>query len=93
MPKDRLVLNALYNERIVYFQTWDFQDSWSQCIDYLGSEDHEFDVRYRFRLRWSIPTRRKPVPRATASVYFTFEVSKIKPKVNPIYIEHIDLND
>ena len=30
---------------------------------------------------WSIPTRRKPIPRSTASVYFTFEVSKIKPEV------------
>ena len=31
---------------------------------------------------WSIPTRRKPIPRSTASVYFTFEVSKIKPEVS-----------
>ncbi len=35
---------------------------------------------YNFRARWSIPTRRKPIPRFTASVYFTFDVSKIKPK-------------
>lgn len=30
---------------------------------------------------WSIPTRRKPIPKFTASVYFTYVVSKIKPKV------------
>jgi len=32
--------------------------------------------------RYSIPTRRQPIPRHTASVYFTIDVSKIKPKVN-----------
>jgi A-kinase anchor protein 14 len=31
---------------------------------------------------WSIPTRRKPIPKFTASVYFTYDVSKIKPKVS-----------
>ena len=63
------------------FQTWKYDNSWLYCIDYLGNDDHEFDVRHRFRVRWSIPTRRKPIPRATACVYFTFQVSKIKPKV------------
>ena len=63
------------------FQTWDYEDSWLFCVDYLGQNEHQYDTRYRFRVRWSIPTRRKPIPRATASVYFTFEVSKIKPKV------------
>ena len=29
-----------------------------------------------------MPTRRKPIPRATASVYFVIEVSKIKPAVS-----------
>ncbi len=34
------------------------------------------------QVRYSIPTRRQPIPRHTASVYFTIDVSKIKPKVN-----------
>lgn len=29
-----------------------------------------------FRVKWSIPTRRKPIPAATASVYFTIDISK-----------------
>ena len=71
-------------DRVVFFfmpQTWEYQDSWKYCVDYLGKDDNEFDHRHRFRVCWSIPTRRKPIPRATACVYFTFEVSKIKPKV------------
>jgi len=47
----------------------------------ISTDELEFDTRYRYRVRWSIPTRRHPIPRATASVYFTIEVSKITPKV------------
>ncbi|VDI49991.1 A-kinase anchor protein 14 [Mytilus galloprovincialis] len=64
-----------------YIKTWQYDVSWLYCIDFLGAEEYDFDSRYRFRVRWSIPTRRKPIPRATASVYFSFVVSKIKPKV------------
>merc|ERR1712038_243522 len=72
-----------------FIKTWEYQESWQYCIDYLGSDDHEFDVRYRFRVRWSIPTRRKPIPRATACIYFTFEVSKIKPKDHPVEVFYV----
>jgi len=72
-----------------FIKTWDYQDSWQYCIDYLGEDEHEFDMRYRFRVRWSIPTRRKPIPRATACIYFTFEVSKIKPKDHPVEVYYV----
>ncbi|XP_033760000.1 A-kinase anchor protein 14-like [Pecten maximus] len=67
-----------------FIKTWQYEDSWQYCIDFLGEDPHEFDTRYRFRVRWSIPTRRKPIPRATACVYFSFVVSKIKPKHFPV---------
>ncbi|VDI58318.1 A-kinase anchor protein 14-like [Mytilus galloprovincialis] len=67
-----------------YIKTWQYDVSWLYCIDFLGAEEYDFDSRYRFRVRWSIPTRRKPIPRATASVYFSFVVSKIKPKHYPV---------
>ena len=51
------------------------------CIDLISSEQLQYDTRYRYRVRWSIPTRRLPVPRFTAAVYFTITSSKIKPKV------------
>lgn len=72
-----------------FIQTWKYDNSWLYCIDYLGSDNHEFDVRHRFRVRWSIPTRRKPIPRATACVYFTFQVSKIKPKNHPVEVYYV----
>ena len=62
-------------------QTWERDSSWLYCIDFLREEEHPYSWRYRYAVKWSIPTRRKPIPRATASVYITIEVSKFKPKV------------
>ncbi|ESO83784.1 hypothetical protein LOTGIDRAFT_132840 [Lottia gigantea] len=72
-----------------FIKTWEYQDSWLSCVDFLGKDDHDFDHRYRFRVRWSIPTRRKPVPRATACVYFTFVVSKIKPQDHVVDVFYV----
>ncbi|CAH1788284.1 unnamed protein product [Owenia fusiformis] len=72
-----------------FLKTWEFEGSWLHCCDYLGADKHEFDTRYRYRVRWSIPTRRKPIPRATACVYFTFQVSKIKPKSHPVEVFYV----
>ncbi|RUS79740.1 hypothetical protein EGW08_012513 [Elysia chlorotica] len=72
-----------------FIKTWQYENSWLYCVDFLNEDDHEFDKRYMYRVRWSIPTRRKPIPRATASVYFTYVVSKIRPKSNPVEVFYI----
>ncbi|KAK3096085.1 hypothetical protein FSP39_022939 [Pinctada imbricata] len=72
-----------------FIKTWEYEDSWLYCIDFLGDDPHEFDTRYRFRVRWSIPTRRKPIPRATACVYFSFVVSAIKPQSHPVDVFYV----
>ncbi|XP_067944275.1 A-kinase anchor protein 14-like [Watersipora subatra] len=69
--------------------TWKYEKSWLYCVDYLGEKEEKYDMRYNFRVRWSIPTRRKPIPRATASVYFTFSVSKIKPGSYPVDVFYV----
>ena len=46
---------------------WQLHACWKYCINYLGVDGE----RYKYQVVWSIPTRRKPIPRATASVYFT----------------------
>lgn len=48
-------------------QEWERGSEWKYFIKYLGKTDDKL----HFEVRWSIPTRRKPIPRATASVYFT----------------------
>ncbi|KAE8584519.1 hypothetical protein XENTR_v10020998 [Xenopus tropicalis] len=64
-----------------YISTWEFHESWLHCTDFLNEEEVEFSKLYHYRTRWSIPTRRKPIPRATACVYFTIQISKVKPLV------------
>lgn len=63
------------------FQTWEFDSCWLYCVDLIDKIEQEFNFLYTYRVIWSIPTRRKPIPRFTANVYFTYTVSKIKPKV------------
>ncbi|XP_031568893.1 A-kinase anchor protein 14-like [Actinia tenebrosa] len=72
-----------------FIKTWERDSSWLYCIDFLREEDHPYSKRYRYAVKWSIPTRRKPIPRATACVYFTLEVSKFKPKSFPIEVYYI----
>lgn len=72
-----------------FVKTWKYNESWLFCIDFLSEEDHDCDTRYLYRVRWSIPTRRKPIPRATASVYFTIKISKFKPKSFPVEVFYV----
>jgi len=72
-----------------FVKTWEYQDSWLYCIDFLREEDDKYSKKYRYQVRWSIPTRRKPIPRATACVYFTIEVSKIKPGSFPVEVYYV----
>jgi len=72
-----------------FVETWECTGSWLFCIDYLCEEKHEYSRRYRYRVQWSVPTRRKPIPRATASVYFTIEISTVKPQHFPVDVYYI----
>ncbi|XP_068686231.1 A-kinase anchor protein 14-like [Montipora foliosa] len=72
-----------------FIKTWERDSSWLYCIDFLREEEHPYSLRYRYAVKWSIPTRRTPIPRATASVYITIEVSKFKPKTFPVEVYYI----
>ncbi|XP_071492761.1 A-kinase anchor protein 14-like [Diadema setosum] len=72
-----------------FVKTWEYDQSWLYCIDFLREEDDQYSKKYRYQVRWSVPTRRKPIPRATACVYFTIEVSKIKPKTSTVSVYYV----
>ncbi|KAM9327285.1 A-kinase anchor protein 14 [Gastrophryne carolinensis] len=72
-----------------YVSTWDFHESWLYCTDFLKEEEMDFSKLFHYRMRWSIPTRRNPIPRATACVYFTIKISKIKPPTLPVEVFYI----
>ncbi|CAF3331824.1 unnamed protein product [Rotaria socialis] len=62
---------------------------WLYAIDFLEKKSLEFNDLYIYRVRYSIPTRRQPIPRQTVSIYFTLDVSKIKPKNTPIQVSFL----
>ena len=64
----------------LFIQQWDISEQWLNCIDYLGNTEEEFNTIYTYRVLYSIPTRVKPIPTATASVYFKIKKSKVKPE-------------
>ncbi|KYO38224.1 A-kinase anchor protein 14 isoform A [Alligator mississippiensis] len=67
-------------------QTWEFHESWLHWSDFLKEEQLKYSKRYHYRVRWSIPTCRKPIPQATACIYFIVEISNIKPPTLPIEV-------
>nr|XP_020634299.1 A-kinase anchor protein 14 isoform X1 [Pogona vitticeps] len=69
-----------------YMRTWELHESWLHWTNYLGEEELEYSMRYHYRVRWSIPTCRKPIPRATACVYFVIEISKVRPSTLPVEV-------
>ncbi|XP_015716208.1 A-kinase anchor protein 14 isoform X2 [Coturnix japonica] len=69
-----------------YISTWELHESWLHCSEFLGEEDLQYSKKYHYRVLWSIPTRRKPIPQATASTYFVIEISKTKPVILPVEV-------
>ncbi|XP_017670694.1 PREDICTED: A-kinase anchor protein 14 isoform X2 [Lepidothrix coronata] len=66
--------------------TWDIHESWLHHSEFLEEEELKDSKRYHYRACWGIPTRRKPIPRATASVYFVIVISKLKPDTSPVEV-------
>lgn len=72
-----------------YVSTFALSDCWLHCTDYLGVEELEFESKFKFRVMFSVPTRRHPIPKATANVYFTIAVSHVKPKKTPVDVSFV----
>ena len=51
-------------------EQWTLSESWLHCVDYMGQQP-ALSKRHLFRVKFSQPTRRRPIPAHSASVYFT----------------------
>lgn len=65
-----------------FIKEWERGNEWKYFIKYLGKTDDKL----HFEVRWSIPTRRKPIPRATASVYFTLWIHNENEQIETFYV-------
>eukprot|EP00042_Codosiga_hollandica_P040013 m.339511 g.339511 ORF g.339511 m.339511 type:complete len:343 (-) comp55749_c0_seq3:240-1268(-) len=53
-------------------KTWVTSDLWKHCVNRLAQTNPQI---FKFESIWSIPTRRRPIPSATASVFFSVDAS------------------
>ena len=59
-----------------FVSKWALDECWLYCIDYIECIETEFGKNHHYNVKFSIPTRQKPVPLATASVFFVLTESK-----------------
>ncbi|XP_056132507.1 A-kinase anchor protein 14 [Lampris incognitus] len=69
-----------------YIRTWEVHPSWLFSLEFLRTEDEGYRTLHHYRSRWSIPTPRTPIPKATACVYFVIDVSKIRDQTLPVQV-------
>ncbi|KAL2103115.1 hypothetical protein ACEWY4_002283 [Coilia grayii] len=69
-----------------YIGIWEVHSSWLYNLEFVQKTELEYQTQYHYRAQWSIPTRRSPIPRGTACVFFVIEISKIKPQTLPVEV-------
>ncbi|KAF5305111.1 hypothetical protein FQA39_LY09373 [Lamprigera yunnana] len=72
-----------------FVMTWEYDEDWLYCIDFIIIQSDECSDYYNYEVKWSIPTYPYPIPQATASVFFTIEVSRIKPSRCPVDVSYV----
>jgi len=71
-----------------FVSKWALDECWLYCIDYIECVETEFGKNHHYNVKFSIPTRQKPVPLATASVFFVLTESKSGSPNSPIGVEY-----
>ncbi|KAK9892131.1 hypothetical protein WA026_018330 [Henosepilachna vigintioctopunctata] len=59
---------------------WITTEDWEYAISYVASWSDRVSDFHLFKAMWSIPTKEYPIPQATATIFFTIEVPRVKPK-------------
>ncbi|XP_043093029.1 A-kinase anchor protein 14 [Puntigrus tetrazona] len=73
-----------------YMDTWEIETpGWLYSVRFLRQTELEFKTQFQYEAKWSTPTPSAPIPRATASVYFTIEISKAKPNTLPVDVHFL----
>ncbi|KAL1501639.1 hypothetical protein ABEB36_006934 [Hypothenemus hampei] len=71
-----------------YLVSFDADQKWMYIIYFLGNKDTIASCLYIYQAIYSLPTCKYPISQATASVYFTIEVSKGKPPYCPVDVTY-----
>ncbi|XP_067580777.1 A-kinase anchor protein 14 [Pseudorca crassidens] len=68
---------------------WKYHGRWVHYTEFLKREDVIHSFHYIYCVHWSIPTARRPIPRISASVYFTIKINTNKPPDTPIDVSYV----
>ncbi|TEA34109.1 hypothetical protein DBR06_SOUSAS34410006 [Sousa chinensis] len=68
---------------------WKYHGHWVHYTEFLKREDVIHSFHYIYCVHWSIPTARRPIPRISASVYFTIKINTNKPPDTPIDVSYV----
>nr|CAH7738416.1 unnamed protein product [Callosobruchus chinensis] len=60
--------------------TSEVTEDWEYSLNLTAGSSNSVSDFYTYEAVFSIPTKCYPVPQATATVFFTYEVSRVKPK-------------
>ncbi|KAI4467348.1 a-kinase anchor protein 14 [Holotrichia oblita] len=63
-----------------YLSTWYYEEDWLYCVDLKLQQSDGCCDYYIYETKWSLPTKEYPIAQATASIYFTIAVSRVKPQ-------------
>ncbi|KAF7277990.1 hypothetical protein GWI33_008986 [Rhynchophorus ferrugineus] len=63
-----------------YLSSFETDEDWLYVIYYHGTKELISSDIHKYQAIYSLPTWRYPIAQATASIYFTIEICKVKPK-------------
>ncbi|GJQ78576.1 putative protein kinase A binding protein [Trypoxylus dichotomus] len=63
-----------------YISTWYYEEEWLYCVELRLQQSDGCCDYYIYETKWSLPTKEYPIAQATASIYFTIGVSRVKPR-------------
>ncbi|XP_037368806.1 A-kinase anchor protein 14 [Talpa occidentalis] len=72
-----------------FILTWEHQDRWVHHTEFIQREDWIHSFHYIYHVQWSPGSARIPVPRTSASAFFTIKITKSKPPDAPIDVSYI----
>ncbi|XP_044747242.1 A-kinase anchor protein 14-like isoform X2 [Coccinella septempunctata] len=63
-----------------FMSGWRRKEAWKYAVFYVASWSDFLSDFHLFKGMWSIPTKEYPIAQATATIFFSIEVSRVKPK-------------
>ncbi|CAG7721407.1 unnamed protein product [Allacma fusca] len=86
---DFSILNAEKQIEEFIGRCWKLCSRWYHHIQFLHAVEECYRNRYFFEVKWSLPTRENPIPIATASVYFAFDVEIYSGRDEPVKVHYV----